>query len=82
MAACIKQLKRYVRWVKKRLAMRSLLFLLTSMMLCACATSQDSMSNSSVSETAASGAPVPGEKLNDEGSFTPGGPGASGSVHW
>jgi hypothetical protein len=40
------------------------------------------MSDSSVSETAASGTPVPGEKLNDQGKFTPGGPGASGSVHW
>jgi len=81
-AACIKPLERYVREVRKPLAMRGLLLLLVTTMLSACATSQDSMSSDSVSETAASGTPVPGEKLNDEGNFTPGAPGASGSVHW
>lgn len=81
-AACIKQLERYVRGVRKRLTKCSLLLLLVTTLLSACATSQDSISSDSVSETAASGTPVPGEKLKDEGSFTPGAPGASGSVHW
>jgi hypothetical protein len=81
-SACIKYPQRYVRRVKKRFAVRSILFLLVPLLLSACATSQDSMSSDSVSQSAASGTPVPGEKLNDEGKFTPGGPGASGTVHW
>ena len=68
--------------MKKRFALPAVLSLLVALLLSACATSGDSMSDSSVSETAASGTPVPGEKLNDDGKFTPGGPGASGTVHW
>jgi len=40
------------------------------------------MTSDSTSQSATSGTPVPGEKMSDEGKFTPGGPGASGSVHW
>jgi hypothetical protein len=68
--------------VKKRFALHAVLFLLVVSLLSACATSEDSMSGDSVSQSATSGTPVPGEKLSDEGKFTPGGPGASGSVHW
>ena len=68
--------------MKRRFALGPVLFLLVASLLTACATSDDSMSSDSASETAASGTPVPGEKLNNDGKFTPGGPGASGSVHW
>ena len=71
--------------MKERFALRAVLLLMVASLLSACATSEDSMSGDSVSQSAtssASGTPVPGEKLNDEGKFTPGGPGASGSVHW
>jgi len=68
--------------VKKRFALHAVLFLLVASLLCACATSEDSMSGDSVSQSATSGTPVPGEKLSDEGKFTPGRPGASGTVHW
>lgn len=61
--------------------LRAVLFLVATALLSACASSGDSMTGDSVSQSA-SGTPVPGEKLSDEGKFTPGGPGASGSVHW
>jgi hypothetical protein len=80
--ACIKHRQTYVRRVKKRFNLRAILLLLIASLLSACATSEDSMSGDSVTQSATSGTPVPGEKLNDEGKFTPGGPGASGSVHW
>ncbi len=68
--------------MKERLALRAILFLVVASVLSACASSEDSMSGDSASSSATSGTPVPGEKLSDEGKFTPGGPGASGSVHW
>lgn len=68
--------------MKKRFALRAILFLVVASLLSACASSEDSMSGNSASSSATSGTPVPGEKLSDEGKFTPGGPGASGSVHW
>ena len=58
------------------------LFLLVASLLSACATSDDLTTGDSASTADTSGTPVPGEKLNDDGKFTPGGPGASGSVHW
>ncbi len=68
--------------MKERFALRAILFLVVASLLSACASSEDSMSGNSASSSATSGTPVPGEKLSDEGKFTPGGPGASGSVHW
>jgi hypothetical protein len=74
--------QRYVRRVKERLALRVVLCLIIASLLSACASSGDSMSSDSASQSATSGTPVPGETKSDEGKFTPGGPGASGSVHW
>jgi len=68
--------------MSKRFALRGVLFLVLASLLSACATSEDSMSGDSVSQSATSGTPVPGEKTSDEGKFTPGGPGASGTMHW
>lgn len=68
--------------MKKPLAVLPVLLLVVALLLSACATSEDSMGGNSGSLSATSGTPVPGEKLNDEGKFTPGGPGTSGSVHW
>jgi hypothetical protein len=79
---CIKHRRRYVHCVKQRIALLSALLLGTVFLLSACASSGDSMSGDSVSDSAPSGTPIPGEKMSDEGKFTPGGPGASGTVHW
>jgi hypothetical protein len=68
--------------VKKRIALRAVLFLVFGSLLSACASSGDSVSSDSNSPTATSDTTVPGEKVSDEGKFTPGGPGASGTVHW
>jgi hypothetical protein len=68
--------------VKERFALRAALLLVVASLLSACASSEDSMSGDSVSQSATSSTPVPGEKISDEGKFTPGGPGTSGSVHW
>jgi len=68
--------------MKERFALCAILFLVVASLLSACASSGDSMSSDSDSSPAASGTPVPGEKMSDDGRFTPGGPGASGSVHW
>jgi hypothetical protein len=72
----------YVRRVKKRFALSVVLFLVVASLLSACASSEDSMGGDSGSQAATSGTPVPGERTSDEGKFTPGGPGAGGSVHW
>jgi len=69
--------------VKKPFELRVILLLLVvASLFSACATSENSTGGDSGSLSATSGTPVPGEKLNDEGKFTPGGPGSSGSVHW
>jgi hypothetical protein len=68
--------------MKEGFALRAVLFLVVASLLSACASSGDSMSSDSDSSPATSGTPVPGEKMSDDGRFTPGGPGASGSVHW
>ena len=68
--------------VKERYAVRAVLFLVIASLLSACASSEDSMSGDSASPSATSGTPVPGEKLSDEGRFTPGAAGAGGNVHW
>src|SRR4029077_3923988 len=81
-APCIKHLRKYVRHVKERFGLCAVLFLVVASLLSACATSEDSMSGDSAPSAATSGTPVPGEKTSDDGRFTPGGPGASGSVHW
>ena len=67
--------------MSKRFALRAVLFLVVASLLSACA-SEEAMSDDSTSPSASSGTAVPGEKISDEGKFTPGGPGASGSVHW
>lgn len=68
--------------MKERFALRAVLFVVVASLLSACASSEDAASGDSVSQSATSGTPVPGEKTSDEGKFTPGGPGASGTVHW
>jgi len=68
--------------VKERFTLRAVLFLVVGSLLSACASSEDSMSGSSGTPSATSGEAVPGEKVSDEGKFTPGAPGASGTVHW
>jgi hypothetical protein len=68
--------------VSERFALRAVLFLVVASLLSACASSDDAMSGDSVSQSATSGTPVPGEKMSDEGKFTPGAMGSSGSVHW
>ena len=68
--------------MKERFALWAVLLLVVASLLSACATSEDSMSGDSASSAATSGTPVPGEKLSDEGRFTPGAAGAGGNVHW
>jgi hypothetical protein len=68
--------------VSERFALRAVLLLAIASLLAACASSEDTVGGDSLSQSATSGTPVPGEKISDEGKFTPGGPGASGSVHW
>ncbi|HEY7002033.1 MAG TPA: hypothetical protein VH330_09850 [Candidatus Udaeobacter sp.] len=68
--------------MKRHIALLSGLLFGIALLFSGCASSGDSMSSDSVSDSAASGTPVPGEKLDDEGKFSPGGPGASGTVHW
>jgi starvation-inducible outer membrane lipoprotein len=65
--------------VIKRFALCGILFLAIAFLLTACATSDETISDPSTSQSAAS---VPGEKIPDNGSFTPGPPGSSGSIHW
>jgi hypothetical protein len=68
--------------MKGRFALCAVLFLVVASLLSACASSGDSMTSDSDSQAATSSTPVPGEKMSDDGRFTPGAGGASGSVHW
>jgi hypothetical protein len=79
---CIKHRESYVRRVKQHFALCAVPILVIVSLLSGCTTSSDSMSADSPSSAATSGTPVPGEKTSDDGRFSPGGPGASGSVHW
>jgi hypothetical protein len=56
-----------------------MLFLVIALLLTACASSDETISDPSTSRNQAS---VPGEKIPDDGSFTPGPAGSSGSIHW
>ncbi len=65
--------------VTKRLALPAVLFLAIAFLISACVSRDEEISEQSGSQSAAR---VPGEKIPDEGAFTPGPPGSSGSVHW
>jgi starvation-inducible outer membrane lipoprotein len=62
----------------QRFALRTVLFFVIALLLSACATSEDTLTGESVSQ---SGTPVPGEKMSDDQKFAPSGP-AGGSVRW
>jgi hypothetical protein len=65
--------------VTKRFALPAVLFLAIAFLISACVSRDEEISEQSGSQSAAR---VPGEKIPDEGAFTPGPPGSSGSVHW
>jgi hypothetical protein len=65
--------------VAKRFALPAVLFLAIAFLISACVSRDEEISEQSGSQSAAR---VPGEKISDEGAFTPGPPGSSGSVHW
>jgi hypothetical protein len=65
--------------VTKRFALPAVLFLAIAFLISACVSRDEEISEQSGSQSAAR---VPGEKNPDEGAFTPGPPGSSGSVHW
>jgi hypothetical protein len=65
--------------VTKRFALPAVLFLAIAFLMSACVSRDEEISEQSISQSAAT---VPGEKIPDEGAFTPGPPGSSGSVHW
>jgi hypothetical protein len=65
--------------VTKRFALAAVLFLAIALLISACVSRDEDISEQSGSQSAAT---VPGEKIPDEGSFSPGPPGSSGSVHW
>jgi hypothetical protein len=65
--------------VIKRFALPAVLFLAIALLISACVSRDEDITEQSGSQSAAT---VPGEKIPDEGSFSPGPPGSSGSVHW
>jgi hypothetical protein len=65
--------------VIKRFAVPAVLFLTSGFLISACVSRDEDITEQSSSQPAAT---VPGEKIPDEGTFSPGAPGASGSVHW
>jgi hypothetical protein len=65
--------------VTKRLPLPVVLFLAIAFLISACVSRDEEISEQSGSQSAVT---VPGEKIPDEGAFTPGPPGSSGSVHW
>jgi hypothetical protein len=67
------------RAVMKRFALPAILFLAIALLISACVSRDEEISEQSGSQSAAT---VPGEKIPDQGSFSPGPPGSSGSVHW
>jgi hypothetical protein len=65
--------------VIKRIVVQSVLFLAIPFLISACISRDEDISERSSSQSAA---PVPGEKIPDEGAYAPGPAGSSGSVHW
>jgi starvation-inducible outer membrane lipoprotein len=65
--------------VIKRLAVPAVLFLTIVFLISGCVSSEENIAEQSSSQSATT---VPGEKIPDEGNFTPGSPGASGTVRW
>ena len=63
----------------KRLAVFAVLFLAGAFLISACASRDEGITGEPSSQ---SGATVPGERLSDEGSVTPGATGSSATVHW
>jgi hypothetical protein len=65
--------------VIKCFAVRAVLFLTIGFLISACVSTDENVTEQSGSQSRAT---VPGEKIPDEGAFTPGSPGSSGTVHW
>src|SRR6266498_4067936 len=65
--------------VIKRIAFPAVLLLAIAFLISACVSRDEEVSERSGSQSAA---PVPGEKIPDEGAYAPGPPGSSGSVRW
>jgi hypothetical protein len=65
--------------VIKRFAVRVVLLLTIGFLISACVSTDETVTEQSGSQARAT---VPGEKIPDEGAFTPGSPGSSGTVHW
>ncbi|PYK09013.1 MAG: hypothetical protein DME61_07830 [Verrucomicrobia bacterium] len=63
----------------KRIAFPAVLLLVIAFLISACVSRDEEVTERSGSHSAA---PVPGEKIPDEGAYAPGPPGSSGSVHW
>jgi hypothetical protein len=68
----------FVRMIK-RVAFLAASFLTIPFLICGCASPTEVMTEEPSSRSAA---PVPGERLPDEGNFAPGTPGSSASVRW
>jgi len=65
--------------VFKRFAVYGVLFLTSGILISGCVSRDEDVTEQSSSQPAAT---VPGEKIPDQGNFSPGAPGSSGSVHW
>jgi hypothetical protein len=65
--------------VRKRIAPLGVSFLAIGFLMSACVSRDEDISEQSATQSAAT---VPGEKIPDEGAYTPGAAGSSGSVHW
>jgi len=65
--------------VIKRIGIPAILFLAITFLISACVSRDENVSERSSSQSAA---PVPGEKIPDEGTYAPGPAGTSGSVRW
>jgi hypothetical protein len=65
--------------VTKYFVFAAVLFLAIAFLISACVSRDEDISERSSSQSAAT---VPGEKIPDEGAFSPGPPGSSGSIHW
>ncbi len=63
----------------KRLATSVVLFLAVAFLISACASRDEGITGE---PSLQSGATVPGERVSDEGSLTPGAAGSSATVHW
>ncbi len=65
--------------VIKRIAFPAVLLLAIAFLISACVSRDEDVTERSGSQSAA---PVPGEKIPDQGAYAPGPPGSSGSVRW